>query len=204
MKKIILTGFEPFGNYSHNPTQKSAEYFNGKVIGDCEILGIVLPCTYYSAYAKLLHFMKAERPSAIVSTGLSSSVHGMRIEAMFCNVMDGKYPDAKGYDPKGLSIREDSPYSLPAANCDPLALYGLLRNNDIPTEVSVNADKFICNALAYQTSAYIIENKLKTKSVFIHVPWTSDYRGRVPIEGEKMYLEKDLFYKGLELIIENI
>ncbi len=203
MKKIILTGFEPFANYQFNPTEVSTLDFHGKVFGDRTVIGVVLPCTYFSAFSKLYKVIEKEKPYAIISTGLYSSVRGMRIETTFRNRMCGKYPDNIGFEPKNVYIAENSPYNM-TATARNLELEKILRENNIPTELSLDADAFICNSLGYLTTHAILHKNLSTKNMFVHIPWTTDYKGKVEIENGKIYLEKDRYYKGLELLIKHI
>ncbi len=46
MENIILTGFDIFGPYEYNPTLQSAIDFDGRIIGNRKVHGIVLPSTY--------------------------------------------------------------------------------------------------------------------------------------------------------------
>jgi pyroglutamyl-peptidase len=104
-KKVIFTGFLPFGGYQFNPTEDLVRYFNSYVtIPQIEIMGLVLPCTYFGAFEKLSKIIDKEKPDAIISMGLSSCVKGIRIETTFRNLMNGKYPDMSGYDPAGIPI----------------------------------------------------------------------------------------------------
>lgn len=204
MKKVILTGFEPFGGYKYNPTQQSALDFNGKIFGDREIIGVVLPCIY-NAWGHLITLIRSEEPYAILGTGLASSVQGMRIESTFHNVMGSKYADAYGYAPQNIPIMigRASPYTVKAKS-QANKLFKLLAENDIPAEFSTNADGFICNALGYHMSLAARTSCYIERTLFVHVPWTTDYRQLVPISSEKNYLETELYYKGLELLIRNI
>jgi pyroglutamyl-peptidase len=100
MRQIILTGFKPFGQYKFNPTEESTKYFDNKIIEQYNIKGIVLPCTYKGAFQILKEVINNIKPVAILSTGLSSNVKGVRFETVGRNIMNGKYPDTNGYAPK--------------------------------------------------------------------------------------------------------
>lgn len=204
MKKIILTGFEPFGPYQYNPTKQSTEDFNGKTFGDRTVIGLVLP-SVYSAWGHLastiLHNSDAY---AIISTGLSSSVQGIRIESTFRNTMNGKYADANGYAPKNMPVlNENVPYTIHSKAPHKKLLHLLLENN-VPAERSNDADNFICNALGYMTSVAMRNSGYINRNLFVHIPWTTFYQDKVPHVTGKIFLDHDLYYKGLELLIRNI
>jgi pyroglutamyl-peptidase len=205
--KIIITGFEPFGGYKYNPTQVSTEYFNKiEIVSGIKVIGRVLPCTYFGAFQILSKVMNQEKPDAVISTGLSSSVKGVRIETTFHNLMNGKYPDADGLSPNGLPIW-DSPHAKDflLATANNIYLANILKQNEIPVEISIDADTFICNSLGYQTTKKILSNSFPLiKNMFIHIPWTDDYKDKIKLEPTKVFLEKEKYYKAIELIIKNI
>ena len=80
----------------------------------------------------------------------------------------------------------------------------MLYFNDVPVEISGDADIFICNSLAYQTSQKIFSNYLPIKNIFIHIPWTDKYKNIINLEGNKMFLDQNVLYKAVDLLIKNI
>jgi pyroglutamyl-peptidase len=206
LKKVILTGFKPFGDYRYNPTETSTKYYDTRTIsGNEQIIGVVLPCTYFTAYQMLSKIIDTEKPDAIISTGLWSQVPGIQIETRFQNLMDGKYADASGYHPIKLSITEhwigEVGERFLFTQSDNIFLHNVLKEGNIPVQISRNADAFICNALGYLTTKKIVENNLPIKNAFIHVPWTDDYASQVP---GKTYMKKNHLYDAIELLVANI
>jgi pyroglutamyl-peptidase len=204
METIILTGFEPFGGYKYNPTQKSTLDFHGKVIGNKKVIGIVLPCTYRAWYY-LSSLMQEKDRTKIICTGLSSSAQGVRIETKFQNLMNGKYPDATGYSPKNVPLLIDniSP-EFTASTAFNGNMFNLLTENNIPSELSSNAGNFICNSLGYLTSLYANNPEYNFQNLFVHIPWTTDYEDKVKIEEGKIFLNQELYYEGLDLLVKNL
>lgn len=205
MKKIILTGFQPFGPYKYNPTEQSTIDFNGKIFGDRRVIGLVLPCIYDAWGYLASTIVRNGEVHAVISTGLSSSAMGMRIESTFRNAMNGeKYPDANGYAPKNVPIvANGAPYNV-KSKAPHKKLLHLLLENDVPAEASDDADSFICNSLGFKTSLAIRASKYVFRNLFVHVPWTTAYKEKVPTVPGKIFLDHDLYYKGLELLIRNI
>ena len=110
-----------------------------------------------------------------------------------------------GYAPKNIPILTDP--NAPATvtvRCKNVKLFKLLRENDIPVEFSKDADRFICNALGYYISTASRYGPYSFKTLFVHIPWTTEYKDKVFLEEGKNFLETDLYYKGLELLIRNI
>lgn len=206
VRKIILTGFQPFGNYTVNPVQQSTEYFHDKIIGHYgrrKVIGIVLPATYLGAFQVLSAAIDELKPGAIISTGLASSAQGIRIETRFHNMMCGKYPDNDGYAPDNVPIKQVA-RDFYDATADPTLLTDRLNAKNIPNEISDDADRFICNSLGYLTTRKIVTQELHITNTFIHVPWTDEYRNEVTLSPEKMYMQKAQLYEALELLLNAI
>lgn len=204
-KKIILTGFKPFGAYEHNPTQDAVNYFHGHCIDGYEIIGVVLPCAYYGAFDILELLMEKQNPYAVISMGLSSSVKGVRIETTFRNLMWSKYTDVNYFRPINEPIEKKyGSKEFLSSLADNTDLANILHKNRIPVEVSANADTFICNSLGYLTTQKIIEEELEVKNMFIHIPWTDNYEDIVYVKPNKIFLEKEKLYDAIRLLVENI
>lgn len=208
MKTIIITSFQPFGDYDYNPTkdivhhtikqQKEGRYTR-------KIIGLFLPCEYYGGFQSLLPYIEREKPYAIISTGFSSSVQGIRIENRFENMMyHQKYKDATGLDPQKEPIDKDgSDYEYTDHDLN-VFFKNELHNKNMPIEFSNNADNFVCNALGYLTAQHIENKKLKTKHIFFHIPWISKYRGLVKLTPDKIFLEEKIVYRAIDFIVSKI
>lgn len=203
MKRFIITGFQPFGPYKFNPVEESTKYIDGKRIGNSMMKGIVLPCTYHGAFQVLKEAISELQPEAIISTGLSSSVRGIRFETTGRNIMNGKYADADGFSPKNIQIINGGEYFL-NTNSPNHYLANILHRENIPTELSSDADTFICNSLIYLTSHHLQATGSPIKNAFIHVPWTEDYKERIQLEPHKIMIPKDMLHHSIETIVKNI
>lgn len=199
MKRAILTGFEPFGEYKYNPVQDTAVEFNKKILGDLEIIGLVLPCTYYGAFDLLSKKIDEFSPDIILGSGLASRIKRIRIETVGRNVMNGKYPDADGRQPDNepIILGANPSYKTPS---DPICLTNSLYEAGIPSETSTDAEGFICNSLIYLTSKRILEENLPVQFAFFHTPWTEDYSSRINLESGKITIKKDHLRKTIETL----
>lgn len=203
MKRAIITGFEPFGPYKFNPTQDIAKEYDGKKVMNIEIVGLILPCTYYGAFELLSEKIDELSPEVVLSTGLASSVQRLRIEAIGRNIMNGKYPDANGQKPENKPILDDGK-SWYAANSNSACLANALYELGMPAEISVDAEGFICNSLIYLASGKIHNKKLPIKNAFVHTPWTDDYLGKIELEKTKVTIKKEELKKGIEILLTTL
>ena len=201
MKKVILTGFEPFGSYKWNPVQDTAREYDGKKIGNIEVVGLVVPSTYYGAFDMLSDKMDELGPDIILGTGLASGVKRIMFEVFGDNEMISKYADAGGLVPDGMPIIPGGK-DYYRTNADSSGLANCLDRNGIPADVSLDAERFICNSLIYLTARRIEEENLPIIHAFFHTPWTEDYLDRIQLEPEKITIPKDHLRKAIELSLE--
>ncbi len=200
MKRALLTGFEPFGPYSFNPTEVVREY-NEQTVAGAEIHSLILPSTYYGAFDVLSHELAEWSPDIILSTGFASRVQRLRFEAVGRNVMNGKYPDAEGQQPKNEPIIQNGKSQYPT-NTDCLLLANALYASGIPAEISVDAEGFICNSFLYLTARKIHEEGLPIRHAFFHTPWTEDYLAWIQLEPGKIAIKKEDLRKSIEVLLE--
>jgi pyroglutamyl-peptidase len=203
MKRAILTGFEPFGPYRYNPVQDTAREYDGKNLGDIEVVGLVLPCAYYGAFKLLSERIDELSPDMIIGSGLASGVQRIRIESVGRNFMNGKYADAEGRMPDNEPlVRGGKPWYR--TNSDNVLLADSLYAAGIPAEVSVDAEGFICNSLIYLTAKRISDEDLPIRFAFFHTPWTEDYLDRIELEPGKTTIKKSDLRKTIEILLGEV
>ncbi len=197
---VLITGFEPFGPYKYNPVEDVANFFDWKNIDRLKIKWIVLS-SIYNAFAEIKKYINEESPSIILGMWLASRVNGIRIETVGNNIRNSDYADANWMLVHESLIENKWPSKI-KLNIDEKKLYDLLKNENIPVEISNDAEWFICNDIIYQTARYIEKNKLNIKHCFIHTPWTTDYLDKVAIEDWKMKIEKETLIKAINISLK--
>ena len=166
-KRILVTGFEPFLNFSENPTAKIATYLNEKTSDNLKFSGRILPVDYENVEQKLVGFIDETKPNLIIGTGLAAGRAKISIEKIAINYKYSQEKDNKGNRSKGERIDssiEDGIFSLLSVE----KLVQLLNKKMIPAEVSLTAGAYLCN---YAMFVIVRESKRrKIKGGFIHVP----------------------------------
>ena len=97
--KILLTGFEPWAEWSSNPSGAVAESLDGTSIGGCEIVSAVLPVVHGADIDKVAPLIAEHEPVAVVCLGLHGSASALHVERVGINlkVIDGvDYPIVEG------------------------------------------------------------------------------------------------------------
>ena len=166
-KIVLVTGFEPFGMYSTNPSQVIAETLNGSTLNDAEIIGIVLPVNFTTSVVRAIEAVELYHPDVVISLGLNAKAKVIEVEKIGVNIKrypkdDGSWSFPQRIDTQGPFLR------ITSLNTHDIARK--IRDADIPSKQSFFAGSYICNALFYGVLGYAKDQNLNTSIGFIHVP----------------------------------
>ncbi|ALC87728.1 peptidase C15 [Bacillus sp. FJAT-22090] len=197
MKKLLLTGFEPFLSFTVNPTMRIVEELNGQHIGEYEIYGRVLTVDFASSGKELLAHIEEINPDAVISLGLAGGRYKITPERIAINVKDGA-ADNEGHTPIDESIQmEGEPgyfSTLPIRQ-----MVNKLLEEGLPASISNTAGTYLCNNVMYEGLHYAKTNKPDMPAGFIHIPASHELaiqHGKIP-----SWSHADL-KKSIELCIE--
>ena len=169
MTEILLTGFEPFGEFSENPTEKIVRMLELEA-AENKISGLhtrVLPVTFRAS--EIVNSLLPRGYDFVVHLGLHARIEDFAIERVAINVDDYRIPDNEGnvvrdrpIDPEG----ENAYFvTLPVREIE-----SALKGRGIPCHISYSAGTYLCNHLLYTTLNFIEKTGLHTRAGFIHVP----------------------------------
>ncbi|MEK3980045.1 pyroglutamyl-peptidase I [Psychrobacillus sp. FSL K6-2836] len=181
MKKLLLTGFEPFLSFTVNPTMKIVEELDGKTIGEYEVISRVLSVDFAKSGAQLIHQLEEIKPDAVMSLGLAGGRYKITPERIAINVKDGA-ADNQGHTPLDETIQLDGEpgyfSTLPVRSMvDELIKEGL------PATISNTAGTYLCNNVMYEALHYAKMNNLDMPTGFIHIPASHELaiqHGKIP------------------------
>lgn len=186
--RILLTGFEPFGNVEVNPTEEIVNEISKRIPSHAKehLTTMVLPVT--SEASSLVDSRLKEDFDYVVHLGLHLKIEDIALERIGINIDDYRIPDNTGVrlrdrpiDPKG----ENAYFvSLPVRDIEKALL-----DRDIPCHISYSAGTYLCNHLLYTTLNFIAQNKLGTRAGFIHVPPIGKMNLELMIKATLMTLE---------------
>ncbi|GGA66949.1 pyroglutamyl-peptidase I [Ornithinibacillus halotolerans] len=168
MKKLLLTGFEPFLEFPINPTTEIATTLHGEKIGEYEVIGEILSVDFLQSGNQLLNLLEKHKPDAVVSLGLAGGRNCITPERIAINCNDGPV-DNRGHKPNGEKIIE----SGPDAYFSKLPIYEIVKKLEeagYPAKISNTAGTYLCNNVMYHALHYIEEKGLNIQSGFIHIP----------------------------------
>ncbi|PYZ93583.1 peptidase C15 [Salipaludibacillus keqinensis] len=175
--RILISGFEPFGGLSSNPTLELIERAKDFEMEGIEIFTIVLPVIYNQCVPPLLTEMERIEPDVVVCLGVAVGRSSINLERVGINIQDtageGKQGDNSGDRPVDREIVDEGPDGL--FSTLPLrSILEALQSNNIPSTISNTAGTYICNTTMYSILYEINRLSLTTKAGFIHVPATPD------------------------------
>jgi pyroglutamyl-peptidase len=166
--RILITGFEPFGSDSYNPSGEVLALLPDCINGSKIILA-VLPVARREAQARVLKLIEEEKPDCVISLGLAAGRKGITIERTAVNVDDFRIRDNAGEQPHDEKISEEGPdayfTSLPFRKIE-----AALKEAGIPVSVSESAGTFVCNHVFYAVRHACALCHPQIRSGFIHLP----------------------------------
>ena len=170
MKKLLITGFEPFGGESINPSWEAVSLLPGE-IKDYALTKLRIPVVFGEAAAQVIAAAEALQPDAVLCIGQAGGRAAVTPELVGINLRHGKIPDNAGNQPKDEPIAaggETAYFStLPVRT---MAEAILARG--IPSQVSYSAGAYVCNDVLYSLLARYKDTD--TKVAFIHIPYSAE------------------------------
>ena len=167
MKKMLITGFEPFGGGDRNPSAMAVERLPEQV-GEFVLCKLLLPTVYGEAPRILLEKAAEFCPDVIICVGQAGGRDAVTPERIAVNIRDARITDNAGNQPRGEFVAEDGPAAyfstLPVE-----AMAQAIRDAGIPATVSNSAGAFVCNDVMY--SALHAYAGTRVRCGFIHVPY---------------------------------
>ncbi len=162
---ILLTGFDPFGTHTTNPTSLLVERLQGRP----ELVSTVLPTSYSRAGPLVEELLRKYMPRAVLLLGFSDKARGLVLERRAKNWDDSIALDNDGVRRTGEPIAEDGPESYPSTL--PLERFSELATGvGLPSEVSDDAGSFLCNHVFYRAAHLLATSGSQARCGFVHVP----------------------------------
>lgn len=169
MKRVLVTGFEPFDGDSVNPSQVLLEYLE-KHSFDFKLQTQVLPVSFTKTMPLLEKTITDFNPSHVVLTGYAYKRSELTIERIGINWVDARIPDNDGLTLTSQKILPDGVdglfSTLPLENMIEASLAA-----GCPTKISTSAGEYVCNHVLYS----FLSRYRNIPGTFIHIPQAEDH-----------------------------
>ena len=193
--KIIVTGFDPFGGETINPSIECVKAL--PEIEGVELIRLELPTVFKESPKRLNEVINDVKPDAVLSVGQAGGRTGITMERIAINVDDARIPDNISQQPIDETIQtEGEPAyfsTLPIKR-----IVKAIREAGISAEVSNSAGTFVCNHIMYQSLFAATKADKPFKAGFMHIPFIPEQTTDKP----SLPLEEST--KAVQIAIETI
>ena len=196
--RVLLTGFEPFGNYKENSSWAVAEKVAACGVCNANVMARRLPVSFAGVAKALRDAVEEYSPDVIVMLGQSANIDYVKLERIAINMMDSALADNDGCTADEEPISMDGAAAL-FTNVDVKQLCKTLIKENINAKVSNSAGLYVCNRLYYE--ALLLCKEKGIKALFVHLPL---YEGQLSAENEKPCMPLDDMVKSIQTIIHKI
>jgi pyroglutamyl-peptidase len=169
VRTILVTGFEPFGAYSVNPTEGLAKAVDGRHVGDFTVVSAVLPVHHADAATRLGALLGEANPEAILHLGLAGGRARIALERVAVNVMDYEVADNAGFRASGEPCVPGGPTAY-FSTLPVRAMLQALLDEGIPAYTSNTAGTYLCNQTLYGTLHAVRSMPRPPLVGFMHFP----------------------------------
>jgi len=176
--QALVTGFEPFGGDSVNPSFEALALLPAD-LGDLTIATQVLPCRFGAALSALERAIAATAPDIVLGVGLAGGRSELSLERVAINVDDARIADNGSQQPVDRPIVPDGPAAY-FATLPIKSAVAAMREAGLPAAVSNSAGTFVCNHVFYGLMHLAATRFPAVRAGFLHVPYLPSQAARLP------------------------
>ena len=167
MKKLLISGFDPFGGEAINPSYEAVKLLDD-VIGEYELTKIELPTVFGRAAEIMIERIEEIRPDAVICVGQAGGRRGITPEGIGINLREASIADNAGNTPKNERIRAGAPDGI-FSTLPVREMVEAIKEEGLPASLSFSAGAFVCNDLLFSLLYEFKDTDIKIG--FIHVPF---------------------------------
>lgn len=170
MKKVLITGFDPFGGEKINPALEVIKELKNIEFTNIDLSIKEIPTVFYKSIKVLEAAIDEVRPDVVICIGQAGGRSEITIERVAINVIDARIPDNENSTPVDVPVVENGTAAY-FATIPIKDIAENIRKAGVPASISNTAGTFVCNQLLYGLM-HIINTKYKNiKGGFIHIPY---------------------------------
>jgi pyroglutamyl-peptidase len=170
LMNILLTGFEPFGGETINPSWEAVRALDGwRCTGRATVHARRVGCVFGESLAAMNAAIDELEPRLVIGVGQAGGRSEISPERVAVNLDDARIADNAGHQP----IDQPVVAGAPAAYFSTLPIKAMVRDlraAGIPASVSNSAGSFVCNHVFFGLMHRLAGLK-GVRGGFIHVPW---------------------------------
>ncbi|WP_265108651.1 pyroglutamyl-peptidase I [Halosolutus halophilus] len=208
MSDVLLTGYEPFGDFETNPALRLATRLDGTDVGSGTVVGRELPVAFDRATPQLEAAVAEHDPEIVCALGLAAGRRTLTIERVGINLRDTSgsgVPDNADREVVDDPVVDDGPDAY-FATLPVREMTEAMQEAGVPTQLSTDAGTHLCNNLLYAARHLVETTDHDFRAGFVHVPF-SHAQAAARADGEpSMALEtmETGLAVGLEAALEGV
>jgi len=168
-RRILLTGFAPFGGEAVNPSWEVTHALDGRTFGEVTVYAKRLPVDCKRAAVGVAEEIDRARPAAVLGLGQAGGRPALSLEQIAINLVDPR----RTHENTGSLDRKPVIAAGPDAYFSRLPLKPIietLHDHRIPAGLSLSAGIYACNAVMY-AALHALRRRPRVPVGFIHLPY---------------------------------
>ena len=166
-KQLLITGFEPFGGESVNPSWEAVKSLP-EIIGSFQLTKQQIPVEYGKAADLVTEQASLCKADVILCVGQAGGRSGVTPEAIGINLRDATAPDNAGLLQQNIPVIPGGPAAY-FATAPVRDMVKAIQAENISASLSLSAGTYVCNDVLYTLLHRY--HGTNTKVGFIHVPY---------------------------------
>lgn len=194
---ILVTGFDPFGGESRNPSWEAACALPTYIAG-LEVHRRLLPTVFGAAGELLLAAVRELQPSLVLCLGQAGGRAALTPERVAVNLRDACIADNAGVQPVDEPVIPGGAAGY-FATLPTRAMVEAITAGGIPAALSYSTGTFVCNDVMYTLLHAAATERLPLLGGFLHVPYLPEQAAAHPTQ-PSMALKQ--IVRGVTLALE--
>ncbi|SDR15295.1 pyroglutamyl-peptidase I [Natronobacterium texcoconense] len=176
---VLVTGYEPFGEFETNPTCRIARRLDGETIGDAAtVVGRELPVVFDEMEAELEEYLAEHDPDVVCGLGLAAGRNALSLERVGINLRDtAGIPDNDDREVTDEAVDAEGPVAY-FATLPLREMKSAMRDAGVPTTLSTDAGTHLCNDFLYAARHRAETDDREFRVGFVHTPFSHEDAAR--------------------------
>lgn len=166
-KRLLITGFDPFGGETVNPSWEAVRLLP-EAVGAYRLTKLQIPTVFGQAAEKVLTAARELRPDVILCIGQAGGRSTVTPEVVAINLREARIPDNAGYQPVNVPVVESAPAAY-FSTVPVRTMVKAMQDAGLPAALSYSAGTFVCNDVLYSLLHFF--DGTQTQVGFVHVPF---------------------------------
>ena len=182
MKTVLITGFDPFGGETVNPSWEAVKQLPDR-IGDWIVRKMEIPTIFDLAASLVIDAAEDLKVDAVLCIGQAGGRSAVTPEVIAINLQEARIPDNAGTLRTNAPVDPHGPAAY-FATVPVREMVSAITSAGIPAALSFSAGAFVCNDVLYRVLRHF--DGTSTRAGFIHVPYlpqqAKENKPSIPLE----------------------